>query len=180
MKISKPLIVASLALLGAGCASSRPPSSTGPSASSDPGAAAYRYADCMRTHGVTGFPDPHVKVNGNAVSVIQQLPASAAASPAFKSAQHACQGIIPAPSNASPRDTAERRQAFLAFADCMRAHGVSDFPDPTPQGQITPGMLSASGIDLHSHLVLDAALGCVGVTHGLITAADVHSAVSGH
>jgi hypothetical protein len=134
----------------------------------------------MRSHGVSGLPDPQVRRNGNEISVIQALPSSAAASPQFKSAQRACQGIIPAPSNASPHDTAERRQAFLAFAGCMRSHGVSDFPDPNPQGQITPGMLSASGIDLHSRLVLDAALGCVSVTHGLITRADVHAAVSSH
>lgn len=179
MQISRPLIVATVALLAAGCGSAGPRPSTGQSSSSNPGAAAFRYADCMRTHGVSGFPDPHVSVNGNRVSVIQRLPASAAASPRFKSAQRACQGIIPGPGNAVRSDQPERRQAFLAFARCMRAHSVSDFPDPNPQGQITPEMLSASGIDLHSRLVLDAGLGCVGVTHGAITAADVRAAVSG-
>lgn len=180
MKIRKPIVVAILALAAAGCGSAKPPSSTGLSSSNDPATAAFRYADCMRSHGATGLPDPRVRRNGNQISVIQQLPASVAASPRFKSAAHACQGIIPAPNNASPPNTAERRQAFLAFAGCMRSHGVSDFPDPTPQGQITPAMLSASGIDLHSRVVLDAALGCVSVTHGLITRADVHAAVSGH
>jgi hypothetical protein len=79
----------------------------------------------------------------------------------------------------SPSDVAGRKQVFLAFAQCMRAHGVSAFPDPTAQGQITPEMLTASGIDLHSRLVLDAGLSCVSVTHGAITAADVRAAVSG-
>jgi hypothetical protein len=178
MNVSRPLIVATVALIAAGCGSAGPTSSTGQSSPNNPGAAAYRYADCMRTHGVTSFPDPHVHVNGNQVSVIQQLPPSAAASPRFKSAEHACGGIIPGPNNVQSAE-AGHKQAFLAFARCMRAHGVSDFPDPTAQGQITREMLSASGVDLQSPLVLDAGLNCVKVTHGLITAADIHEAVSG-
>lgn len=180
MNVSRPLIIATAALAAAACGSAGPAPSTGQSSSSDPGASAYRYADCMRTHGVTSFPDPHVHVNGNQVSVIQQLPPSAAASPRFKSAEHACQGIIPAPGNAGQSGQSQQRQVFFAFARCMRAHGVSDFPDPSPQGQITPAMLSTSGVDLHSRQFLSAALGCVGVTHGAITRADVYQVVSGN
>lgn len=179
MHTNRPFIVVAVALAAAGCGAAGPASNTKQSPSTDPGAAAFRYADCMRSHGVTGFPDPHIRTNGNQVSVIQALPPSAAASPHFKSAQHACQGIIPAPGNGSPSNQPGHLQALLAFARCMRAHGVSGFPDPTPQGQITREMLSASGIDLHSGLVLHAGLRCVGVTHGVITAGDVHAAVSG-
>jgi hypothetical protein len=187
MKLSRPLIVVTVALVGAGCGAATPPSNTGQSSSntgqsspSNPGAAAYRYADCMRSHGVSGFPDPRIHISGNSVSVIQQLPASAAASPRFKSASHACRGIIPAPQNATQSGQAQRRQVFFAFARCMRAHGVSDFPDPTSQGQITPQMITAAGVDLHSHQVLDAGLSCVAVTHGAITRADIYQAVSGN
>jgi hypothetical protein len=179
MNTSRPLIVVALALLGAGCGSSGPGPSTGQSASSDPGAAAYRYADCIRSHGVTSFPDPHVRQNGNEIQVVQGLPPSAVASPRFKSAQRACRGIIPAPGNGPRSDQPGHKAALLAFARCMRAHRVSAFPDPDPQGQITPTMLSASGIDLHSHAVLQDALGCVAVTHGAITASQIHSAVNG-
>jgi hypothetical protein len=179
MNTSRPLIVVALALLGAGCGSAGPGPTTGQSAASDPGAAAYRYADCMRSHGVTSFPDPHVRQNGNEIQVVQGLPPSAAASPHFKSAQRACRGIIPAPGNGPQRDQPGHKAALLAFARCMRAHGVSAFPDPNPQGQITRAMLSASGIDLRSHPLLQAALGCVAVTHGAITASQVQSAVNG-
>ena len=179
MTTTRPLLVVTLALLGAGCGSAGPGPSPGQSGSSDPGASAFRYADCMRSHGVTGFPDPRVHISGNEVSVMQALPASAAASPRFKSAQRACRGIIPAPGNASRSDQPGRKAALLAFARCMRTHGVSDFPDPNAQGQITRAMLSGAGFDLHSRPVLHAALNCVGVTHGAVTAAQVQSAVSG-
>lgn len=168
-----------LALLGAGCGSAGPPTTTGQSSSSgNPGAAAYRYADCMRSHGVSGFPDPRVSVHGNSVSVIQGLPPSAAHSPRFKSAQKACAGIIPAPGNQAQQQ-AGHKQAFLAFARCMRTKGLSDFPDPNSQGQITPTMLSAAGVDLRSHTFYRAAIACAPLTHGLITAAQIEQAVSG-
>ena len=133
----------------------------------------------MRSHGVTGFPDPHVRTNGNEVMVVQGLPPSAVASPHFKSAQRACRGIVPGPGNGPRSEQPGHRAALLAFARCMRGHGVSDFPDPNPQGQITQAMLSGAGFDLHSRPVLHAALSCVGVTHGAVTAAQVQSAVSG-
>lgn len=177
MSTSKPLIVVAVALLGAGCGSAGPPASSGQSR--NPGAAAYRYADCMRSHGVTGFPDPHVHVNGNQVSVIQGLPPSAAASPHFKSAQKACQGIIPAPGNRPTPVSPEKKAALLAFARCMRDRGLSAFPDPNSDGNITSSMLSAAGVDLRSHQFVRDALGCVPVAHGFITAADVQAAGSG-
>lgn len=177
MSTTKPLIVVAVALVGAGCGSGGPPASTG-QASNNPRAAAYRYADCIRSHGVSDFPDPRVHINGTQVSVIQGVPPSAAASPRFKSAERACQGIIPAPRNTTS-DQPGHRAALLAFARCMRDHGVSGFPDPNPQGQITPGMLSAAGVDLRARQFVRAALGCVSVTHGLITAADVQAATSG-
>jgi hypothetical protein len=111
--------------------------------------------------------------------VIQGVPSSAAASPRFKSAERACRGIIPSPGNAPTPEQPAQKAAFLAFARCMRAHGQSGFPDPDSDGKITPAMLSAAGIDLRSRQFAGAALGCVSVTHGLITAADVRAASSG-
>jgi hypothetical protein len=67
----------------------------------------------------------------------------------------------------------------LAFARCLRRHGLARFPDPNSQGQITRQMISAAGIDLHQPAVLSAAKACVGVTHGVITQADVDRAING-
>jgi hypothetical protein len=131
----------------------------------------------MRSHGVSNFPDPHVSVDGNRVSVMQAVPASDAAAPRFKSAQKACQGIIPGPG--SEPDQQQHRLAYLAFARCMRAGGMSSFPDPNSQGRITGAMLAAAGVDLTSRAFYRNAIRCAPMTHGLITAADVAQAASG-
>ena len=70
-----------------------------------------------------------------------------------------------------------RTEAALAFARCMRARGFPNFPDPTAQGQLTPQMVTAAGIDLHQPALLHAGLACVSVTHGLLTAHDIERAV---
>ena len=129
----------------------------------------------MRSHGVPSFPDPHVVVNtpGKQAIGIHPLPKSIASSPQFKAAQEACKGIMPAPENGSPKQQTERERAratyMLAFAQCLRSHGVPGFPDPTAQGQLTPEMIHAAGVDLQAPSVLTAAQACVGVTHGAIT-----------
>jgi len=46
---------------------------------------------------------------------------------------------------------APSKQVFLAFARCLRSHGISDFPDPDAQGQLTLQMISAAGVDLNAH-----------------------------
>ncbi len=107
------------------------------------------------------------------------VPASAGASPAFKAAHKACRGILPAPGASSPGERQAHRQVMLAFAHCLRSHGLSGFPDPNHNGQITPQMISAAGVDLRSNQFLRAATGCVGVTHGAITLAQVRAAASG-
>ena len=56
-----------VALAVAACGGSTPPAAT-TSASQSPqngAAAAYKYADCMRSHGVPNFPDPKVHTTGN-------------------------------------------------------------------------------------------------------------------
>jgi hypothetical protein len=131
----------------------------------------------MRSHGVTSFPDPRVSVSPGRTTVAVMAPQSAVASPQFKSAERACRWILAAGSAAHSDDLA-KKPALLAFARCMRARGISEFPDPNRQGQITREMLSTAGIDLHSHPLLRAALACVRVTHGAITAAQVEAAVS--
>jgi hypothetical protein len=79
-----------------------------------------RFAQCMRSHGITNFPDP-----GAGRSQIS--PVSSA--PAFVTAQKACGGAPSGPGQVHPTE-AQRVQA-TTFAECMRAHGVPDFPDPT-------------------------------------------------
>jgi hypothetical protein len=84
--------------------------------------AALEFAQCMREHGVD-FPDP---VNGR--FEFRSTPGDDQAK--VQEAQEACQDIL---EDAAPpldeEQQAEMQDALLAFARCMREHGI-DFPDP--------------------------------------------------
>ena len=134
---------------------------------------AVRFARCMRSHGVPNFPDPTSPQEFK----LSLSPSSAgnAQSPAFQSAETACQHLLPG--GGPPSQSAAQRQAqivaVLAFARCLRSHGFPSFPDPTSSGQLTHEMLANAGIDLHQPAVLQAADACVSVTHGVLTKAAV-------
>jgi hypothetical protein len=164
----------------AGCASSHAPTPA-PSAQANHKFAdgAYRYSACMRSHGVPNFPDPKVSTHNGGVSVIIAVAGVDFKSPQAKSAQNACQGLMPAAAAARPtQDQPGRTQAFLAFARCMRARGVQRFPDPTRDGQLSLSMINSAGVDLHAPTTLTAGLACAPVTHGIITRADVEQAIN--
>jgi hypothetical protein len=126
------LAAAASMLVLAACGSSGRPS-TGDSKRD----AALQFANCMRTHGVTNFPDPDgqgsIGVTRNEVQ-----------SPAFQAAQQACRHLLPN-SGQPPRMTASERQAALRFAQCMRAHGESDFPDPRDPNPNSTGLMMVLG-----------------------------------
>jgi hypothetical protein len=111
----------------AGCGSSSKHNSSSSNDTSARAAAGIRYSDCMRAHGVTDFPDPGgsggVSLSGAGINP---------RSPAFQTAQTACAKLMPGGGPAAQNaDTAATKRQFLAAADCMRAHGISGFPDPT-------------------------------------------------
>jgi hypothetical protein len=139
--------------------------------------AAFRFARCMRSHGVAGFPDPTTR----AFKLSLTPQSGNARSPAFRAAVTACRHLLPdgGPGTESPARRQARLAAALAFAGCVRAHGFPNFPDPTTSGQLTPQMVTEAGINLHQPAVLHAADACVGVTHGFLTRADIARAVSG-
>jgi hypothetical protein len=166
-----PVLVSIASLLLSACGSSSSAPST--TASNSPAAAAFKYASCMREHGIAGYPDPQVTTNPDgSVAMAVAGPASASAAPAFRSAQKACSGILLA-QGASNGGGGPSRQEFLAFAHCLHAHGIPDFPDPNAQGEITGQMIHASGVDLKAASFATAADACVGVTHGAITRGGV-------
>jgi hypothetical protein len=178
-----PLVLASAgaALLVAGCGGNSPSPTTGgggPSGNGD--RAAYAFSRCMRQHGVASFPDPIVTSNGNQHSVIVHITPALNGSPQFKTAQHACGGILGGPKSVSgglsPQQVAARVKGRLGFATCMRAHQVPTFPDPTSQGQLSITMVRAAGINLHAPAVVAAARACVSASGGQITAAQVAQA----
>ena len=102
------------------------------------------YAQCMRTHGVPGFKDPTITHSAQGVGVSQGVSASVAQSPAFGSAQHACQRLLP-PGGQGPSDqpvTGAQHAQIVTFAACVRVHGVPNMPDPGPNGvfNLPPGI----------------------------------------
>ncbi len=172
MRFIAGLVLALVIATVAGCGSSGPAGPTTARAPSSPVAAAYGYARCMRSHGVTGFPDPHVSVSPGRTSISQVAPASAGSAPQFKTAEHACAGLMPAPGRRAGHE-GPGAAVLLAFARCLRTHGLSGFPDPDRDGRITSQMITAAGINVRTPVFLSAARACIGVTHGAITAADV-------
>jgi hypothetical protein len=174
------LLVATAAVGVAACGGSQNPSNSGSSGGSAAVTGAVRYSACMRSHGVTNFPDPHVSRNGNHRSIGIDLNPSIVSSPAFKSAQKTCGYLVQAQTSGS---TGAQQQAeadaLLAFARCMRAHGFPSFPDPNTQGQAwTLAMLTNAGINLKEPAVRPTALTCTSVTHGILTKADVENAIA--
>jgi hypothetical protein len=120
----------------AGCGSSSPPAG----GEASPGVA---LAACMREHGVPNFPDPSASgAGGGPGGGVAVLPAGVDTSaPAFKKASASCGGLLPTPGARHPAD-AQTAEATLKFSRCMRAHGVTRFPDPSAS---PPASLSGDG-----------------------------------
>jgi hypothetical protein len=162
----------------AACGSSSPNSSggtgTGPA---DPAnhAKALQFASCMRTHGVPNFPDPGS--NGTGGMLVQASPSGTKVNgvsvngPAFQSAMQACKSKLPNGGKPKPLSAA-RRQQMLAFSQCMRAHGISGFPDPTfGSGGAQLRIDKPSGIDPNSPAFQAAQKACGAPFGGKVSAA---------
>jgi hypothetical protein len=101
-------------------------SGSSPESTANPEQAGVAYAQCMRASGVPNFPDP--KPGGG---FLFHARAGMTSSPGFKAAQAKCHKLMPgggppSTTNPSPQTLAH----FLKVAQCMRTHGVPDFPDP--------------------------------------------------
>jgi hypothetical protein len=146
----RPLVALGLAgligLISAGCGSnasseSGTASSTGTASSSGSGGStgtassassgadkklskqekAVKFAECMRANGVPHFPDPDPNGDSNfGVDVSKEV---------FTKAVDACKALKP-PGALSAKRTPKQQSASLRFAQCVRDHGVKDFPDP--------------------------------------------------
>jgi hypothetical protein len=111
----------------------------------------------MRSHGIPNFPDPDSNGQISKDKIIQ-LGASGSQ---LQAAQRACLKLWPY----QPPAQAEQRQLLaddLKFAQCMRSHGLPDFPDPTtgPDGPFFALSISRDGFDPHSPQVLAKAHEC--------------------
>lgn len=128
-----------LALMAAACGGG--PSSTGSDVASNAGASTnsqstnsqqVAFAQCMRSQGVTNYPDP----DGSGVIPKESAQQLGVTSSKFQSAQHACQHLLPNGGNGpNQAELQQERAQGLRFAQCMRTHGVA-LPDPDSSGRI--------------------------------------------
>jgi len=161
-------LAVAVAVLGgaamAGCGSTGTPSATVTNASSGPNPAFLQFAKCMRSNGVANMPDSGQITPDSGIDP---------SSPAFQRASSACKKLLPGggpPAHASE----QQKEQLLASSRCMRAHGVSGFPDPVtrtsppsnPQNySLAEGignlwLLVPSTIDVNSPAFKQAATAC--------------------
>ena len=95
----------------------------------DPAEQAAAYARCMRQNGFTDFPDPDSEGR-----ILLRSRLDSRSAPAFRAAHQACNEVAP-PGWRSERPDPNRRTKLLGFAQCVRAKGVADFPDPSARGE---------------------------------------------
>lgn len=126
-----------VAHLGSSTSSSADPGGSGASSpESESSASAQQkiiaFSHCMRTHGVPEFPEPsegHILLrrsdhNGHVTGINPQ-------SAQFQAASKDCAKLSPKGGKPpSPAEQAKLQEKALLFSQCMRTHGVPNFPDP--------------------------------------------------
>jgi hypothetical protein len=130
-------MVAAISAISAGCGSNAPSetdtaSSSGTASRTDTAGSgankklsardkAVKFAECIRAHGVSDFPDPNAQ---------NQFEYGVSVTPAvWNKATTACKDLQP-PGTLSSKRTPKQQSASLRFAKCIRENGVKDFPDP--------------------------------------------------
>jgi hypothetical protein len=126
---------------------------------------ARAFSACMRRNGVPNFPDPNrqggLTISGGPGSGLNP------SSPQFRRAQSACSKYLPNGGKVDPAAQAKALKAALEFSACMRAHGVTSFPDPqTSGGGISLMLKRGSGIDPQSPQFKAAQRACQNVMPG--------------
>ena len=124
-RLRPPAALAIVALIAAGC-SGAPADNGGRKATHRD--KAVRFSECMRAHGIKEFPDPDAagELTIDAIANGTSLDTSGAA---FEHAMSACRDLEPPGFTGHERNAQEQDKA-LRFAQCIRANGVKDFPDP--------------------------------------------------
>ncbi len=98
-------------------------------------------AECMRAHGAPSFPDPTQGPGGEGFSISSSPRSSTVnvdgipfSGPAFESAAKTCK--LFGGGSAPPPVSESQKLAPLTFAQCMRSHGVPNYPRPDlPRGR---------------------------------------------
>jgi hypothetical protein len=159
------IATAALALLAGACGGGA--SSTGSGGSSNAAVSAnsplLAFSQCMRSHGVRNFPDPQPGVGSAKFPGAQQLGVSG---PQYQAAENACQHLLPAGTNDQflPAEVPLLLTGMREFSQCMRSHGVPNWPDPSVNAEGQPLFeLSAQNItrsEAHSQQMMTKEAEC--------------------
>jgi hypothetical protein len=174
------VVIASCSLLSAGCGGGHSPgvasvassattrttgTQTAVTGRSDVGGELAEYSNCMRSHGISSFPDVAADMGSLGASSgiraakgqMAQVSESEAASPRFQAAQRACAKYYGQSGTPAQQVSPQELQKLLAVSRCMRAHGVPAFPDPDPT---TGDFATPAGVDKNSPQVAAALRAC--------------------
>lgn len=141
-----------------------------PTPPSDPQEALLAYVACMREHGVD-MPDPQFAGDGGVTTFVEGENGNAQGftggpgDPAWQEAQDACGSLMGGTvRDLDPAQQAEMQAQALAFARCMRAHGV-DMPDPRfdANGGVTIMIGGPDGPRLDPEVLEEAQTACGGL-----------------
>jgi hypothetical protein len=134
-------------LAACGGSSSNGVASLGSTTTTSPGSAAQAaaggavmYANCMRSNGVTNFPDPSGSGRPQSLDHIDLK------SPTFLRAYTVCRKYASNGEGGPPAPSAAQLRFALAFAQCMRRHAFPEFPDPLATAPDQPNLTLGSGI----------------------------------
>jgi hypothetical protein len=110
---------------------------------------AVKFAECIRSNGVSEFPDPNA--SGEFVYGIKAGSSLDPSSAAWKTAIGACRNLEP--SDFMPTTFSTKQiEARVKFAQCVRDNGVPDFPDPTTNGPLVDVSNGSSNPELQAAL----------------------------
>jgi hypothetical protein len=126
--------------------------------------AGLAFAGCMRSHGDPGFPDPQLVDSGRERGVTIGNGTNEN-TPQYQSADRACKHLLP---NGGSGPTQGQIQAGMAqllkASECMRSHGVPNFPDPTESNGGKAIGFQSIGIDQNSPQYQAARKACRSLT----------------
>jgi hypothetical protein len=120
---------------GVADASSSSSASGASTSSTSTPASPLAFAQCMRNHGIHDFPDPDSSGNFD-LSGGTELNSS---NPTYQAATEACSSLGSAGKASGPSLSPQQVAAVVSFAECMRSHGIHNYPDPDSSGRI-PGI----------------------------------------
>ena len=124
-------------VLVAACGSSGPSTNNPPSYSQ-----LLSFSKCMRARGVSSYPDPSTSGGGLHIHIAPGMGIDPQA-PAYRAAHTSCRHLLPS-GQPSAQASAQAKAQLLGTAECMRAHGITDFPDPQSGSPPTGGNFSAT------------------------------------